>query len=67
MALLDTKHVWFNDGTDEDVFALVVKKHSPDMLDLRTFSGGSSELHTSVPRRDKADYGEEGGGRTWHV
>lgn len=62
--------VKFNDGTNEDVFALVVGSSHEDgnTLDLLTFdpSTGAPEMRHAVPKRDPSDYDESGGGDTWH-
>ena len=60
--------VFYNDGKDENVFAIVAKDVGDTKFDLIVFDpeGGQSSLYKAVPRREKADYGPEGGGRTWH-
>lgn len=61
--------VYYNDGTEggEDCFALI-KENNGDMLDLLVFdaSTGAPQHQDEVPRREKSDYDEAGGGRTWH-
>lgn len=61
--------VWFNDGTDEDVFALVVGDGEGDTKNLISFdpSTAAPEHRNNVPRREKIDYGPEGGGDTYHL
>jgi len=61
-------YVLYNDGSgpnDEggNIYALVVKEHSPDVLDLSIV--GVTGILTSVPHREPSDYGPEGGGVTW--
>lgn len=62
-----TKHVFFNDGTDEDVFALVKRELENGNLNLEVCPDqGAPYPVNDVPQREKADYGAEGGGDTWH-
>lgn len=56
--------VWFNDGEVEDLYAFVVGEKSRFFLDL--FVPATGEIYEDVPRREKKDYGPEGGGLTWH-
>lgn len=61
------KYVFYNDGTDSDVFAVVKKKLESGNLNLQVFpDNGDSYAVNDVPLRDKADYGAEGGGKTYH-
>lgn len=60
--------VEFNDGEDEDVFAIVTKHNGGDNLNLFVIpSQGAAYQQNSVPRREKADYDKDGGGDTWHA
>lgn len=64
----DVKSVFYNDGNNEDLFALVTHDDGDGQLDLIVFSAeGVPGVVKNVPRRDKADYGAEGGGVTWHL
>jgi len=68
----DQKWVYYNDGSEagEDCHSLVVKdkKSGDTLLDLYPLEGlRHGELVPDVPRREKVDYGPEGGGHTWHV
>ena len=61
------KGVRYNTGT-ANTLALVKEIRSDGKIaDLIVFDErtGASSLEEDVPRRDPADYGEEGGGRTW--
>lgn len=62
------KSVFYNNG-EAELFALVVADKGEHELDLIVFDQdtGASSLVRNVPRRAKADYGPEGGGRTWHA
>jgi len=62
--------VWFNDGTEggEDLFAIVTEDNGGDNLNLLVAdNNGAFGYHNSVPRREKSDYDEAGGGDTWHI
>ena len=60
--------VRYNDGTNEDLFAFVVADNGGGSLNLVVFNDqGVSSAVNDVPRREKADYGPEGGGVTWHL
>lgn len=62
------RHVEFNDGTTEDIFALVKKHNDDGTSNLQVFPDeGACYPANSIPRREKADYGPEGGGQTYHV
>ena len=66
--------VVFNAGGDQTAqFAIVVKEVARDVQGylekadlLAADSNGVWQYKFSVPRRDPADYGPEGGGETWH-
>ena len=57
--------VTYNDG-ENDLYALVIKGSALDGNDLDLFIPETKEVVKGVPNRAKADYGPEGGGRTWH-
>lgn len=72
--LHDQRYCFYNDGEKdgEDIHALVVEEKSgPDagwLLDIYPLKGVSAgQVLYDVPRREKSDYGPEGGGRTWHI
>lgn len=68
MTTHQAKHVFYNDGTDEDVFALVKRELDDGNLNLEVMPDqGAPYPVNDVPRRDKADYGPEGGGDTYHL
>ena len=56
----DVKSVKFNDGTNPNVFALVVSTNEGGTLNLITFP-------TSSPVEHENDIPEGTGGRTWHA
>jgi hypothetical protein len=56
--------VAFNDG-EHDLVALV-RGGTGDQTDLAVLTKDGVKFENDVPRRDKADYGSEGGGHTWH-
>ena len=60
-------HVYFNDGTNVNAYALVIGGGG-DVLDLAQIpgSGESVTVHYGVGRREPTEYGPEGGGNTWH-
>jgi hypothetical protein len=61
------EYVYYNDGTTEDNYALVLKDNGGDSLNLQVIpESGAPSIQTGVPRREKADYGADGGGHTWH-
>ena len=61
------EHVFYNDGTDEDVYAIVTKDNGDGNLNLFVLpASGTGYGANGVPHREKADYGAEGGGDTWH-
>lgn len=55
------KIVMYNDG-NKDRPALLLDKNEDGESKLFVLEGSA----VSAPRRDKADYGDEGGGHTWH-
>lgn len=60
--------VFYNDGTNPDIFALVIKDNGGGSLNLFVIpEAGVPGIENGVPQREKADYGPEGGGRTWHT
>lgn len=62
------KSVLFNDGSDEDVFALVTKTLDNGNKNLVVCPAqGAPYPENDVPERAKSDYGAEGGGRTFHA
>ena len=59
--------VFFNDGTDEDCFAVVISGTLGGPLNLLVVdSGDNVDVVNQVPLRAVADYGAAGGGRTYH-
>jgi len=63
----DAEYVYYNDGTDEDVYALVTADNDDGTLNLFVIpASGEAKQVNGVPRREKDDYGPEGGGHTWH-
>ena len=55
----NVKSVFFNDGKDADVFAVVVGKNPNGNLNLITFPTDSAVEHENdIPQGE--------GGRTWH-
>lgn len=60
------KVVYFNDGTDPNVPALV-RSVDGTKRDLAVCSRDGVHYEDGVPRREPKDYGPEGGGRTWHA
>lgn len=62
------RSVFFNDGTNPNVFALVTKNHGgPNpTLDLLVVHSEGVEVAKSIGHREPSDYGPEGGGRSWH-
>lgn len=60
--------VFYNDGTNEDVFAIVLKDNGGGSLNLYAIpDSGEPVVANGVAHREKADYGPEGGGDTWHA
>lgn len=60
-------HVFYNDGSDPDVYAIVKKENADGTLNLFIIpDSGNTDIVNGVPQREKADYDEAGGGRTWH-
>lgn len=60
--------VKFNDGNNADLFAIVLKDNGGDNLNLQIIpDSGTPYVRNSVPRREKKDYDEAGGGDTWHT
>jgi hypothetical protein len=61
----NAEYVLFNDGTDENRYALVVRDHGSGTYDLAI--AGETGIKTSVPHREPSDYAAGGGGGyTWH-
>lgn len=61
-------YVYFNDGTNQDVFALVIGDNGGGNLNLFTIPGsGAPQTVDGIPHREVKDYGPEGGGDTWHL
>lgn len=59
------KTVIYNDGT-RDLTAIVAEDHGGGSLDLYAPNGNNLlEIVAGVPRREKADWDESGGGKTW--
>jgi hypothetical protein len=56
--------VAFNDGEKDRV--AFVTGGTGDQTDLAVLTKDGVQFKTDVPRRDKSDYGAEGGGHTWH-
>jgi len=56
--------VAFNDGERDEV--AFVRGGTGETLNLAVLTKDGVQFKNSVPRRDKADYGAEGGGHTWH-
>lgn len=46
--------------------ALVTHDDGGGTLDLIVLTESGNDIQKNVPRRDPSDYGDEGGGRTWH-
>lgn len=68
MAGVPVESVFFNDGENEDVFALVLKDDGDTKLNLYVIpDSGEPHVANGVPLRDKKDYGPEGGGDTYHL
>lgn len=63
----DQKYVYFNDGDTEDNHALFLGSGDPGKDRLFVLEGKDAGSIVSAARREKADYGPEGGGRTWHT
>jgi hypothetical protein len=60
--------VLFNDGSDENCFALVIGGEIPGNLELLVVdSADNVRPVNNVPLRAPADYGAEGGGDTYHL
>lgn len=71
MHLHDAAHhatfVFFNDGTTEDIYSLVTQDNGGDDLNLFVIpASGAPYAKNGVPRREKVDYDDAGGGMTWH-
>jgi hypothetical protein len=55
----------YNDG-ERQVLSLVRKDKGGENLNLIALTKDGIRYVDDVPRRDKADYGPEGGGHTWN-
>jgi hypothetical protein len=61
------EYVFYNDGEDENVYALVTKDNGDDSLNLYLIpASGQPSTVNAVPRREPEDYDAAGGGHTWH-
>lgn len=59
--------VLYNDGTNPNVHALILHVNADDTVNLYVIpESGAPSVENGVPERAVADYGAEGGGRTWH-
>jgi hypothetical protein len=62
------QYVWYNDGTEPNVHALVCQENENGTLNLELHPDSGQPWHENgVPRREPSDYDEAGGGRTWHL
>jgi hypothetical protein len=62
------QYVYFNDGTDTNVYALVTQNDGDTKLNLFCIpASGESYVKNGIPQREPNDYGPEGGGDTWHL
>jgi hypothetical protein len=68
MASNYVEKVLYNDGSDEDLTALVYSGTVPGNVDLSYVANGAWQFATNVPRREKVDYAAGGGGGvTYHI
>jgi hypothetical protein len=64
----NSQHVYFNDGDNANVYALILKTLSDGNLNLHCIpESGQPFIVTDIPRREPGDYDDDGGGDTWHV
>jgi hypothetical protein len=62
------QQVFYNDGSDPNVYALMLQDNGDQTFNLYTFPPeGVSGPINAVPQREPEDYGEDGGGHTWHL
>lgn len=54
--------VWFHDGSQDRIALLVGDKNEEGQEELLIVEGSK----VRAPLREPKDYGDEGGGRTWH-
>ena len=57
--------VIYNGGEGKEKTLALVRGAEGNKLDLVVFGKDGASWVNDVPRRDKADYGAEGGGHTW--
>jgi hypothetical protein len=57
--------VIYNGGEGKENTLALVRGGDSDKLDLVVFTRDGASWVNDVPRRDRADYGSEGGGHTW--
>lgn len=61
------KAVWYvGDGNKKDL-AFVTATAEDGSGDLVVVGANGNAVHEGVARRAPADFGEEGGGHTWHL
>ena len=61
------KAVWYVGDGDAKHLAFVTATAEDGAGDLVVLSAEGVALHDGVARRAPADFGEEGGGHTWHL
>jgi hypothetical protein len=68
MEYLKAEYVWYNDGSEPNVHALITAVNDDNTLNLELHPNGGAPWHENgVPQREESDYDEDGGGRTWHL
>lgn len=61
-------HVFFNDGENANVYALVLKVLPDGNLNLHCIpESGQPYIETDIPNREPGNYDDNGGGDTWHT
>lgn len=65
--MANVRSVFYNAGEDKNQFALVVGGEG-NYLDLAALDGNNGvwQVYRAVPHAEEADYGDEGGGVSWH-
>jgi hypothetical protein len=64
----EAKYVYYNDGVDEDNYALYLGPGEETGKDkLHVFEGKDAGSIVEATHREKSDYDEFGGGKTWHL
>jgi hypothetical protein len=62
------KYVFFNDGSDPNVYAIVTQDNGDGTQNLFTLPAqGQGQPVNGIPQREPNEYGPEGGGNTWHT